>query len=662
MKHAYSILLIVEKNKMRIYYLSIVLLLFATCSSAQSSFSNEAIALDSLISGFEAQIIDNFDTIRLKEIHQDISLALKEAKRLESPKLVSKAHATMSLWYLYNVHEENRDSAVFHNERSLFYVQQTQDKEAIAEAHSNLGYNLAEIGRYEDAESNLFQAVQIYEELNLFLALGFAYTNLAELYRETNDGAQAISYAEKAFALIEEHKEGEFDILEPLRVLVRLYPPELALEKAQQIIDVVYAAPADRSNLGLEKAHAIHGRAMIFHTLERYDEALQDYRTALSLVEEIAIDKRHTNGWKGGIADVLFLQKKYAQAIPYFRDYITHVEERNMGVYSELVSYKVYLAECYKQTNQLDSAFVYLNQGKTLESKLLEEELAAVKNELRIKYDTEQKEETIATQSTQIQQQKRIQQLSFGIGGLLTLLLSGLFLTYLNNRKRNLRLQELNENLEDSNLQLDQRNAQNELLLKEIHHRVKNNLETVSSLLELQSAQVENDEIQSVMQASQSRVQSMSILHQKLYQGENLASIEMKDYFKNLAESVLDTYDVWEQVEIEYDMQPLELDVDTAVPIGLIVNELLTNTLKYAFPDGEKGKVYLSLKATDQKTLQLVVADNGVGKTVNVESKGTGFGSQLVALLTRQLNGTMREENGDGMKVVFEFKSFHKTE
>ncbi|MEN0051668.1 MAG: sensor histidine kinase, partial [Bacteroidota bacterium] len=316
---------------------------------------------------------------------------------------------------------------------------------------------------------------------------------------------------------------------------------------------------------------------------------------------------------------------------------------------------------CFQATAQLDSALFYFQKARNVEVNRLEEELAAVKNELRIKYDTEQKEETIASQSSQLQQQKRIQQLSFGVGGLLTLLLGGLFLTYRNNQKKNLLLQELNEDLENSNLQLDQRNAQNELLLKEIHHRVKNNLETVSSLLELQSAQVEDDEVQSVMQASQSRVQSMSILHQKLYQGDDLASIEMKDYFKNLAESVLDTYDAWEQIEMEYDMQELELDVDTAVPIGLIVNELLTNALKYAFPDGEKGKVYLSLKQLQPKGLQLVVADDGVGKSTSDMPKGTGFGSQLIDLLTRQLGGTVREESGDGMKVIFEFELVHIT-
>lgn len=159
------------------------------------------------------------------------------------------------------------------------------------------------------------------------------------------------------------------------------------------------------------------------------------------------------------------------------------------------------------------------------------------------------------------------------------------------------------------------------------------------------------------MQASQSRVQSMSILHQNLYQGENLASIEMKNYFKHLAESILDTYDAWERVDVNYDMKEIELDVDTAVPIGLIVNELLTNALKYAFPDGEQGRITLSLKLLEEKALRLIVADNGIGKSTADSSKGTGFGSQLVRLLTRQLNRRMRVETKNGMHYTFEFKN-----
>jgi len=316
------------------------------------------------------------------------------------------------------------------------------------------------------------------------------------------------------------------------------------------------------------------------------------------------------------VVEQQIFKKEFSEAVATLYQMLGEREE-NSGIENRL-DIRAYLIQALRQTGKYKEALLHQDTLLQIKQEQQENELQNVRADLLYEYDTEQKEETIANQSTQIQQQQqqqqqRIQQLSFGIGGLLTLLLGGLFLTYRNNRKKNLQLAELNDDLSETNTQLDQRNAQNELLLKEIHHRVKNNLETVSSLLELQSAQVEDDEVQSVMQASQSRVQSMSILHQKLYQGDDLASIEMKDYFKNLAESVLDTYDAWEQVDIEYDMNELELDVDTAVPIGLIVNELLTNALKYAFPDGEKGKVYLSLKQKDAKRLQLVVADNGVG-------------------------------------------------
>jgi two-component sensor histidine kinase len=200
------------------------------------------------------------------------------------------------------------------------------------------------------------------------------------------------------------------------------------------------------------------------------------------------------------------------------------------------------------------------------------------------------------------------------------------------------------------------KNAENELLLKEIHHRVKNNLEMVKSLISLQSAQLEDSATKDAMIASQNRVQSMGIIHQKLYQGENLGSIEMKDYFINLSDGILDTFNAEEKVKIECAMENLELDVDTAVPIGLIVNELLTNALKYAFPDNNKGEINISLSKTNDDILTLKVADNGIGKIKGLAPKGTGFGSQLIQLLTQQLDGKMIEETDKGTSVLFHFK------
>ena len=131
----------------------------------------------------------------------------------------------------------------------------------------------------------------------------------------------------------------------------------------------------------------------------------------------------------------------------------------------------------------------------------------------------------------------------------------------------------------------------------------------------------------------------------------------MKDYFINLSEGILDTFNAEDKIKIECAMDNLELDVDTAVPIGLIVNELLTNALKYAFPENGKGNILISLSQSTPETLTLKVADNGIGKTKDLAPKGTGFGSQLIKLLTQQLNGKMAEDNVNGTSVIFQFKT-----
>jgi two-component sensor histidine kinase len=194
------------------------------------------------------------------------------------------------------------------------------------------------------------------------------------------------------------------------------------------------------------------------------------------------------------------------------------------------------------------------------------------------------------------------------------------------------------------------------LLLKEIHHRVKNNLEVVSSLIALQSAQINDPAIQEAMQASQNRVASMGILHQKLYQSEHLAFIEMKNYFMHLTENILDSYSSAGKVEVEFDMEKIDLDIDTAVPIGLIVNELMTNALKYAFPQGQIGKIKLSLLNLGNETLKLIISDNGIGKPLNALPIGTGFGTQLVDLLTKQLGGKLTQNIENGTQITIQFK------
>lgn len=149
----------------------------------------------------------------------------------------------------------------------------------------------------------------------------------------------------------------------------------------------------------------------------------------------------------------------------------------------------------------------------------------------------------------------------------------------------------------------------------------------------------------------------MGIIHQKLYQKGNLAAIEMKDYFYNLGESILDTFNAVVRVQIINTMQPLELDVDTAVPIGLIANELPCNALKYAFPQNQQGEIQVGLKkAGINNELISCVTDNGKGKQNNATPKGAGFGTELVHLLVQQLEGRLTVDVSKGTTVSIYFK------
>ena len=316
------------------------------------------------------------------------------------------------------------------------------------------------------------------------------------------------------------------------------------------------------------------------------------------------------------------------------------------------------LGKAYAAAGDYKNAYAAFQKYDVLKDSVFTAEADQRVTKLQTEFEVAQKEGTIKTQQLSLKQQHRVQLLTLGAAVLLVLILVGLLRTYQTNKKVNIKLETLNKDLEHKNSQLDKRNAENELLLKEIHHRVKNNLEIVSGLLALQAAQIDHPSAQAVMQASQNRVLSMGIIHQKLYQKGNLAGIEMKDYFHNLSESILDTFNAADKVSITLPMPPLNLDIDTAVPIGLITNELLTNAIKYAFPSNHPGEIKISLTETESSNgLVFQLSDNGIGRQNNNSPQGTGFGTELVNLLVKQLEGTLATNSNNGTTIIIHFKN-----
>jgi two-component sensor histidine kinase len=195
------------------------------------------------------------------------------------------------------------------------------------------------------------------------------------------------------------------------------------------------------------------------------------------------------------------------------------------------------------------------------------------------------------------------------------------------------------------------------VLLKELHHRVKNNMTVISSLLRLQSAQVEDERYQAMFNESINRIKTMASLHEKLYQSEDLAKINFSDYIRDMADHMFMSYGLSpHQVKLIKEIEGITLGAGTANPCGLIINELLSNSLKYAFPEGRTGEVRVVLRKNDNDEIELTVGDNGVGMPDDLDIKNTDtLGLKLVNALVSQLRGKieLNRKEGTEFRVTF---------
>lgn len=411
------------------------------------------------------------------------------------------------------------------------------------------------------------------------------------------------------------------------------------------------------------------------YNLAQFDSSAMCFIKASEMYKAMKDTIRYANAIVK-VGNVLEGQEKFQQANVYYLQYYEFAKKqskptplRDANIYlagnymylEEPQKVLVHALEARRLSEQLDSKFEY---SVTLEYEagaynlmgqnekayecmrryahyyrdtMLNAEKVEQMEALRTQYETAQKETQIELQAAQLTAQQRT---IWGTGTVLVIaLLAGGLLFRLTR-------------------QLRKRNTEKEFLIKEIHHRVKNNLQVLSSLLHLQSRQITDETALDAVREGQNRVDAMSLIHQKLYMGDNLAGVEMQDYLRDLGETLVDSFGKEAQVTIHYQLDAMHLDVDTAIPLGLIINELLTNSLKYAFPTGTKGDITLALWKEDSNKLCLKVSDNGKGTLAEVTPRtSTSFGSNLVQILSKKLKGKPEitaNENGYATFIRFE--------
>lgn len=196
-----------------------------------------------------------------------------------------------------------------------------------------------------------------------------------------------------------------------------------------------------------------------------------------------------------------------------------------------------------------------------------------------------------------------------------------------------------------------------EVMLREIHHRVKNNMQIISSLLRLQSRQIKNKKILDIFNVGQNRIRSMALIHESLYQSKDLSKINFVDYIKRLTTHLFSMYRIGlERIQLKVDVDDVFLDINRAIPCGLIVNELVTNSLKHAFPNGREGRIVVKMNGNGRGQISLIVKDNGIGFPEDLDFQKTEtLGMQLVTDLVTQIEGKIKlmRERGTEFQVVF---------
>ena len=198
--------------------------------------------------------------------------------------------------------------------------------------------------------------------------------------------------------------------------------------------------------------------------------------------------------------------------------------------------------------------------------------------------------------------------------------------------------------------------AEKEVLLKEVHHRVKNNMAVISSLLRLQSGYIDDDKYMDMFKESRSRITSMALVHEKLYQAQDFSKIDLADYILTLVQSIRNTFGSDREYHINTDVENISLDIDILIPCGLIINEILTNSFKYAFNDVEKAEINITIKRLEDGNIALTISDNGKGLPDGFDIKdSTGLGLQLVNTLVEQIDGTLEIESEKGAEFKLAF-------
>jgi len=559
---------------------------------------------------------------------------------VKNPNPTNKAETYKLLGILNDIHGDYEASESYYDS-SLTIFKDVQNQEGLGDILSNKAELFSHQGELEKAITSAIEAQKIYEEEQLTTKAVKVKLNLANYNASFGATDKAKAYYQ---AVLQQDSVTENNLTRAYIGLGVLYNTSdeysLALEAYKQALRF----SLNQNNLrGLSIVYNNIGN--VFNKLAAYDSAINNHLKSLQIKTRLN-DQRGIFSSARNLAECYRLKGDVSRAV-YYADKAQSVLSslNEPQLWADYYYTKIGIAIDQGSDDAHDYFDKYIQLRDSLYSTELVESLASIEE----KYEDETNLRKISELEVANVRSKGQRQLATVIAIGLLLTASLIFLQYQKSKK-------LNKVLDQKNHEIQSALEDKELLLKEIHHRVKNNLQTISSLLNLQSKYVDN-EAKEAVQEGKNRVKSMALIHQKLYQSDNLKGIAFSDYLKNLSDILMQSYKTNKaNIELELDVEPLNLDVDTAVPIGLILNELISNALKYAFPEGRNGKLEVSFKQLDDQ-LQLKVQDNGVGLEENALKKSS-FGMMLIRVLAEKLDATLDVVTDKGTSIQLMIKNY----
>ncbi|MEQ9405450.1 MAG: histidine kinase dimerization/phosphoacceptor domain -containing protein [Cyclobacteriaceae bacterium] len=557
------------------------------------------------------------------------------AKKMEAianensdPRFIYKALSAKGLAHDY---QYSFDSAIFYYEAAKSLARENEYRKEEAISTFNIGVVHYYSGEMERAIDNYLEAEKVYLDINDQRNLGILYNNLGIIYRSTKKYELAKETYQKSL-VIKRKRDDIAGIMNTLSNLSSVNQYLKDFESARIASEEVIELAKTNQNRGAYLAELIN-LGKIHLATEKPDLALTLYEEAGSLLSE---ESPYT--FKIHIFQQLSSFYVDRKELNKAKNYLDRVEELLTEEHLEVaMNHYLTSVDYYRMKNDSKSALEALQKAFEIRESLFDNEVLEKTTELEQLYKKDKRENEISRLNSENEIQSlnlaRQEQERNGLIILSILVIGVAVLFYVLFRQKRKSL------------------AERETLLKEIHHRVKNNLQIISSLLNLQAGSLEDEAAADAVKEGQYRVRSMALIHEKLYKESDLRGVDVLDYLQNLLGELFAAFGVdRDRIGFNVNTNGIKMDIDTVIPLGLIITELITNSLKYAFDKSSDGLIEIKMEESDGR-LNVIVADNGSGTTKQRLESSNSFGWKMIKSLSRKLKADIDITNNNGTMV-----------